>query len=75
MHLLRGNELHRPANVPVLHSIDPNQLGRASRACQVDLGLPITKHVHMRRLVVVQEDDDAETPGAMDGDHGDFSPP
>jgi hypothetical protein len=48
-----GNDLHRASNVASLHVFGPYQFGFAVQANQIDLDLSVTKHVHVRRLVVI----------------------
>lgn len=64
------NQLQGTAHVIPLQAFGPDEHRTAIRADQVDLGLPVTKHMHMGRLVIVREDDDAQTMRPMDRDHG-----
>ena len=43
------------------HSVGPNQFGRILCSEQVDLGLPISADMDMRRTVIIDVDDHAQT--------------
>src|SRR4051794_32503995 len=80
--LLRDNDPHGPANLGAGHALGPNQLGASVGAPQIDLGLTVTKDVHVRRLVIIDEDDHPQPTGKKNGDHpqityhdGFFNPP
>jgi hypothetical protein len=52
---LFDHDLHGPPDRASLHSVDPNQLGRAIRAGKIDLGMTIAEHMDMCGLVVVDK--------------------
>ena len=49
--------------------IPPDQLRRAIGGREVDLGLAVTEHMNMGGLVVIEEDNDAQSVNSKDGDH------
>jgi hypothetical protein len=66
--LLR-DRFQRASNIVPLHPLDKDQFGPAVRATQIDLGVAIAKHVHVRGLVVVHEDYNSQAVGATNCDH------
>ena len=67
--LLVRDDLHGPAHIVPLHALSPDKSRSPVRPDQIDLDLPITGHMHMGRLMIVCEDDDAQTMRSAYGDH------
>jgi hypothetical protein len=67
--LLFLHDLHGPPDIAAGHADSEDQLGLAGGADEIDLGFAITEHVDMRRLVIVDEDDEAQAVSAVHGDH------
>jgi hypothetical protein len=65
--LLFDHNLHRVAHVAALHPFDGHDLRRAICAKQIDFGVPVSEHMDMGRRVVIDEDDEAQAMGAVDG--------
>jgi hypothetical protein len=61
---------HCAANVAALHAFNGHNLKHAINAKQVYLGVTIAEHMDMRRLVIINENNDVETICSMDRDHG-----
>jgi len=64
-----GHDLHRASDIAAFHSLGPDQLRRAIGDREVDLGLAVTEHMNMGGLVVIEEDNDAQSVNSKDGDH------
>jgi hypothetical protein len=67
--LLVLDDLHGAAHIVPLHALGPDKRWSPVRPDQVDLDLPVTEHMHMGRLMIVCEDDDAQTMRSVYGDH------
>jgi len=68
--LLVADHLHGTAQIVRLHAFGPDESRNPVRSDQIDLGLPITEHMHMGWLVIVREDDDAQTMRTVNRNHG-----
>lgn len=64
------HELYRAANLTSSHAFGPDQFRTSRSPQEIDLGLAVTKNVHVSRLVVIEIDDDAKAMSPMDRDHG-----
>jgi hypothetical protein len=60
---------HGSANLAAGHAVCPNQFWHAVGTGQVDLGLAVTEHVNMGRMVIVNEDHHSQAFGTQDGNH------
>ena len=58
-----------PPDLASGHALGPDEVRRAIGAEKVDLRLPVPEHVHMRRRVIVGEDDDPQPLRAQHRDH------
>jgi hypothetical protein len=67
--LLLGDDPHGVANVASLHAIGPDKNGAAVRPDKVDFGMPISKDMNMRRLMIIYEDHDSQTILSVNCDH------
>jgi adenosylmethionine-8-amino-7-oxononanoate aminotransferase len=67
--LLLENEPHGTADFTAGHTFSPNQFGCAVGTKQINLGMTVTEDVDVSRLVIVNEDNHAQTMGAKHGDH------
>jgi hypothetical protein len=67
--LLFNHDPNRAADPGSGHAISPNQFRSSACSEQIDLGVTVTEDVHVSRLVIVDEDDNAQAVGMQDGDH------
>jgi len=67
--LLIADQLHGPPQVIRLHSFGPDKAWNPVRPDQINLGLSITKHMHMGWFMIVCENDDAQPVRPIDCDH------
>jgi hypothetical protein len=58
--LLVSDQLHGTAQIVCLHPLSSNEGWNPVRSGKIDLGMPITKHMHVGWLVVVREYYDAQ---------------
>lgn len=63
-----GRHDEGPPDVASLHADGPDQEGTL-RSRKIDLRLPVTEDVHVRRRVVVDEDHEPQAVGPVDRDH------
>jgi hypothetical protein len=62
--------LHGPPNLTSGHAFSPDQFRRTICTQEIDLGLTITEHMHMRRSMIIDKDDYAQTIGTQNGNRG-----
>jgi len=67
--LLFLDDLHSPAHIASFHTLGSEKNRSPIRPDQIDLDLPVAEHVHMGRLMVVCEDNDAQTMRSVYGTH------
>ena len=65
------NNLHGASDVAALHIGSPNQFRRPIRAHEVHLHLAITENVNMGRLMIVDENYEAQAVHTKDRDPSD----
>jgi hypothetical protein len=63
------NDLHRPTHIVPFHALSPDKSRITIRPDQVNFDLPITEHMHVGRLMIVCENDDAQTMRSVYSDH------
>jgi hypothetical protein len=57
--LMFGDDFHSATNIASLHVFRPDQRRRAIAPSQIDLGVAVAEYMHVRRLMIVQEDYEA----------------
>jgi hypothetical protein len=67
--LMLDHDPHCASYFAAGHSVGPKQIGRILCPEQVDLGLAIPEDMDMRRLVIIDVDDHAQTVGTQHSDH------
>jgi len=67
--LLVRDYLHGSTHIFHFHALRPDQSWNSIRSNQVDLEFPITKYMNMGRLVIVCEDDNAQSMFSVYCDH------
>jgi hypothetical protein len=68
--LLFHNYLHGTPHIATLHAFYGHDLRLAAGSTQIDLRVPVAKHVDMGWRMVIDKDDEAHAMGAVHGDHG-----
>ncbi len=59
------DQAHAFANVGMLHSDGPDQLGSIIGAGKINLGFPVAEDMHMCRFMIIREDHKPKTFGAQ----------
>ncbi len=65
-----GDQAQGATHLGPVGPVGPDQFRRSAATDEIDLHLAIPEHMHMRRQVIVEIDDDAQSVGAEHGDNG-----
>jgi hypothetical protein len=66
---LSGNKAHCASDLAPLHAYRPHQLSLPVGTRQIDLGLTVAKNMHVRRHVIIGENDNAQAQATRDCHH------